>query len=70
MPAAIAASVEPEPPWPTIAAASGITCACGTQRSTWTFAGTGPSVGGIDLGAERHQHADVERARARRAASR
>ena len=45
-PAAIAISVEPEPPWPTIAAACGITSAWGTQRSTWTEAGSGPRSAG------------------------
>ena len=45
-PAASAASVPPEPPWPTIAAACGMTAPWATQRSTWTFAGSGPSAAG------------------------
>ena len=45
-PAASAASVPPEPPWPTIAAACGMTSPWSTQRSTRTFAGSGPSASG------------------------
>ena len=36
----------PEPPWQTIAATCGMRSACGTQRSTRTLAGTGPSSAG------------------------
>ena len=36
----------PDPPWPTIAAACGITSAWETQRSTRTEAGSGPSSAG------------------------
>src|SRR3954453_10561064 len=43
-PGARAASVPPEPPWPTIAAACGMTVAWSIQRSTWTFACSGPSA--------------------------
>ena len=45
-PAASAVSVEPDPPWPTTAAARGITSACATQRSTRTRRGSGPSSAG------------------------
>ena len=43
-----------------------MTAPCGTQRSTWTFAGHGAEVGGVDLGAERHQHAHRRRPSASR----
>jgi hypothetical protein len=45
-PAASPARRVPKPPWHTIAAACGITSACGTQRSTRTFAGRAPSAAG------------------------
>ncbi len=45
-PAASAALTVPEPPWQTIAAACGITSACGTQPATCTFGATGPMSAG------------------------
>ena len=41
-----ASSVVPYPPWPTTAAARGMTAACETQRSTRTFGGSVPSSAG------------------------
>ena len=53
-PAASAASVEPEPPWPTIAVARAIAACWSTQRLTCTFAGSAPRSAGSRR-AERHQ---------------
>ena len=43
-PAANAPSAVPEPPWQTTRSAWSSTRAWSIQGSTWTFAGTGPSV--------------------------
>ena len=43
-PAASAASVVPEPPWHTTSSACSSARAWSTHGSTWTLAGTGPSV--------------------------
>ena len=56
-PAAIAAVTVPEPPWQTIAAACGMTSACGIQRATCTLGATGPSSAGSRSRPTRHEHA-------------
>ena len=66
MPAAIAASVEPEPPWPTIADGVGHDRALRHPRLDVHVGGHVAEVGGVDLGADRQQHAHRARPPARR----
>ena len=56
-PAASACSVPPEPPWPTIAAACGMTSACVDPALDADVRRQRAERGGVDVAADRHQHA-------------